>query len=82
MRLLATALVFTFTAGVLAAQPTFGLKAGLNVATMSGFDDFEDDDSIDKVPRLGGIGGAWVHYGFGPSVGVQAEVLFSQKGVR
>lgn len=82
MRLLAAALVFAFTAGVLSAQPTFGLKAGLNVATMSGFDEFEDSDSIDKMPRLGAVGGAWVHYGFGPSVGVQAEVLYSQKGVR
>ena len=67
-------------AAVAVAQPTFGLKAGLNVATLG---DFEEDQSfLDKSPRLGFVGGAFARYPFADIVSAQVEVLYSQKGVK
>ena len=56
------------------AQVAVGVKAGLNVATLSG----DEADGLD--PRLGFAGGLQARYDLTPSFALQAEVLYSQKG--
>lgn len=56
------------------AQSSIGLKAGLNTAFFSG------DDAVDSEPRLGFVGGLSGRYQVNPSVAVQLEALYSQKG--
>lgn len=65
-----------------AQSPSFGLKAGLNVANISfeDEDDFFDIPGIDKQPRLGFVGGVTADVPFSSSFGLRAEVLYSQKG--
>lgn len=63
------------------AQPTFGLKAGLNVADVT--NTFEDVDGVfDAQPRLGFVGGVLVDLPLNPQFGIRAEALYSQKGAR
>jgi hypothetical protein len=64
-----------------AQSPSFGLKAGLNVANVT-FDDQEifDLPGVDKQPRLGFVGGVTADVPFSSSFGLRAEVLYSQKG--
>lgn len=79
LALAAVALVAPALASVPAAsaqQSTFGLKAGLNVATLTG------DNTDDLDPRLGFAGGAFVEIPVTPSFSVQPEVLYTQKGAR
>lgn len=56
------------------AQATFGVKAGLNTAFFSG------DDAVDSDPRLGFVGGLTTRFSVNPSVALQLEALYSQKG--
>ena len=56
------------------AQPTFGLKAGLNVANFVG------DDANQSEARLGLVGGLTAQFPVTPSVSLQAEALYAQKG--
>ena len=78
--LLALALTLALAAP-LAAQPTFGLKAGLNVADVS--NRYEDIEGVvDAQPRLGFVGGVLVDLPLSPTLGVRAEALYSQKGAR
>ena len=56
------------------AQPTFGVKAGLTVASFSG------DDAVDSEARLGFVGGLTAHAPVTPRVGVQVEALYLQAG--
>lgn len=83
--LLASALVLGLALPA-AAQPTFGIRAGLNVADVS--NTFEDIDSgefgfqIDAQPRLGFVGGLFVELPLTPTFAVRPEVLYSQKGAK
>ena len=56
------------------AQPSVGVKAGLNTAFFSG------DDAVDSDPRLGFVGGLAARLPVNPAVAVQLEALYSQKG--
>lgn len=56
------------------AQASVGLKAGLNTSFFSG------DDANDSGARLGFVGGLTTRYAVNPSVAVQLEALYSQKG--
>ena len=58
------------------AQPTIGLKAGLNTAFFSG------DDANNSDPRLGFVGGLTARVPVNPSIAFQVEALYSQKGER
>jgi hypothetical protein len=55
---------------------TFGLKAGINNSNVydEKGDDFEGD------PKIGFVAGAFVGIPIGDFIGIQPEVLFSQKG--
>ena len=55
---------------------TFGLKAGINSSNVydEKGDDFEGD------PKLGFVGGAFIGIPIGDFIGIQPEVLYSQKG--
>lgn len=72
--LLLAALALGLAAPVASAQPTFGLKAGLNTAFFSG------DDAVNSDPRLGFVGGITSQFPLTPSVAIQLEALYSQKG--
>ena len=67
------------------AQPSFGIKAGLNVADLVVDDELLDDGgefgTVDKQPRLGIVGGLTADLPFTPVLGVRAEVLYAQKGL-
>lgn len=58
-------------------QLQYGVKAGLNAAWLSGENVVVTDE---EEPRLGIGAGVAVRYHFGPSLAVQGEALFSQKG--
>ncbi len=78
--LLALALL-AFAATAQAQSPSFGIKAGLNTATIL-FDDevgFEEE-GVDKQARLGFVGGITADIPFTPVIGLRAEALYSQKG--
>jgi hypothetical protein len=80
--LLASALLFAL-APLAAAQPTFGVRAGLNVADVSDVDfDRVADFETDGQPRLGFVGGVFAEIPLTPTFAVRPEVLYSQKGAR
>ena len=58
------------------AQTTIGVRAGINTSFWSG-----DDTDLSEA-RLGFTGGLVGRYAVTPTIGVQAEALYSQKGVR
>lgn len=59
---------------------SFGVKAGLNLATFSGGD--SEVAGADKGMRMGLIGGAFLSLGIANSVTIQPELLYSQKGAK
>ena len=80
MRLFALALCI-LTAPAALAQPTFGLKAGLNVSTFTGLDE-DDLDGGDLTSRLGFVGGVFAEVPLSPQFSIRPELLYSQKGAR
>jgi Outer membrane protein beta-barrel domain len=54
----------------------FGAKAGINISNIY---DSEDED-IEADPKVGFVGGGFLSIPIGRYLGVQPEVLFSQKG--
>ena len=58
------------------AQTTIGVRAGVNASTWSG------DDADLTEGRLGFTGGLVGRYAVTPTIGLQAEALYSQKGAR
>lgn len=56
----------------------FGAKIGLNLSNM--YD--SENDKYDSDPKVGLVGGAFVSIPLGKFIGVQPEVLFSQKGFK
>jgi opacity protein-like surface antigen len=58
------------------AQVGGGIKAGINLANVKGFNDAGTDPS----QRTGLIGGVFMTFGLAPVVAIQPEVLFSMQG--
>ena len=76
LSLLSTALLaLAFFAAPASAQTTVVLKGGLNTAFLNGGTSTEGLD-----PRLGAVGGVGLRYDVTPSLSLQAEALYSQKG--
>ncbi|MEL6615125.1 MAG: porin family protein [Bacteroidota bacterium] len=65
-------------AAPLAAQPAFGLRAGLNVTTIV---PDSDSDLTDRSAKLGFTGGLFAEVPVASGVALQPELLYSQKGV-
>ena len=77
MRILSlAALSALLLAGSAHAQVTFGVRAGLNTAFLSG----DSADGLD--PRLGFAGGAILRFDATPGLAIQAEALYSQEGAK
>lgn len=70
------ALAAILLAAPASAQLAFGAKAGLNVASLNG------DGTSGLDPRLGFAGGLQARYDLTPTVGLQVEALYSQKGAK
>ena len=62
------------------AEFGLGIKAGANFATHKA--SATGITLPDFKSKTGFVGGAWVNYFFGETVGIQPEVLFSQKGAK
>ncbi|MFN3596138.1 MAG: porin family protein [Rubricoccaceae bacterium] len=76
MRTLLFAAALAFAAAPAAqAQATIGLKGGLNTSWFSG----NDSDNTD--PRLGAQAGLMARFNVNPAFALQAEALYSQKGI-
>ena len=75
-RTLLFALALLVAVPAASAQTTVGLRAGLNTSFWTG------TDAADTDPRLGFTGGLAARYAVSPSLGIQGEVLYSQKGVQ
>lgn len=73
MRALPFALALLFAVPA-SAQTSFAVKGGLNTSFLSG------DDAEESDPSLGFVGGVQARFPFTPSVALQAEALYSQKG--
>lgn len=73
--LLFAALVAVLTIPAAQAQFSFGVKAGLNVATLQG--DFPEGD---LNPRLGLNAGVFAEYAVTPTVSLRPELLLSMRG--
>jgi hypothetical protein len=77
-----TSLLVTLLSGSVSAQseaqstPTFGIKAGLNYANV--WDEQGQDFRADA--KIGFAGGLFAGIPLGPYLGVQPEILISQKG--
>ena len=66
-----------------AAQPSFGIKVGVNAASISDIDeDFGDDDDgfVETQSRLGLTIGVTADIPFTPSLSFRPELLYVQKG--
>ncbi|UCF71056.1 MAG: PorT family protein [candidate division WOR-3 bacterium] len=72
-------LLFAALALAPAQKITGGLKAGMNLATVSGF---EDELGEDVGYRMGFCGGGFAAFALGDIVVIQPEFLFSQKGLK
>lgn len=59
-----------------AADTQFGIKGGINLSTLSGI-----NPDLDKNPRLGPAAGFSGRYWVSPTVALQVETLYNQKGV-
>lgn len=68
-------------ASAASAQTTFGLRAGLNVSDLTGFDEGELDGA-ESQPSLGLVAGAFAELPLSERIAVRPEVLYSQKGFK
>ena len=76
-KLMVTSLVVALVLAIpVAAQVGYGVKGGLNVATLIG----DDDEGLDS--KTGLVFGGFFKIPLGPSVSFQPEVLFTQKGAK
>lgn len=77
---LAFAAIVTLPAVATAQSPaTFGVKAGVNIATLK-FDD--DEDSGDVKSLVGAVGGLFLGKQINDTFGFRVEGLYSQKGAK
>ncbi len=60
------------------AQVGGGIKVGVNLATLSGFNDANGS----TTQRTGLVAGAFVTFGLAPMIAIQPEVLFSMQGTK
>lgn len=67
--------MLSFCLGLLFAQPVFGIRAGLNVASLTGEDDMDDYGS-----KLGFHVGAMMQYPMSGNFILQPELLYTMKG--
>ncbi|HEX8575987.1 MAG TPA: porin family protein [Flavobacterium sp.] len=58
-------------------QKKFGIRAGVNYATI-----YDNNGNFVADDKLGFVGGAFASIPFGKYIGVQPEVLYSQKGFK
>ncbi len=79
--IVAVALVST---GAFAQKLSYGVKAGLNFSTITGDEFFftADDMYADKSMRIGFHAGLTGECRFNDFIGMQAELLYSQQGLR
>lgn len=79
--------VFALSAILLSSSPAFaqvqaGVQGGINIANVS----FEAGDPSEGVPdfksRTRGVFGAFIARDFTPKVGLQIDILYSQKGTK
>lgn len=68
--------------GVASAQVEFGLKGGVTFADVPKFGEEVRDDDGDAQMRIGMAAGGHVAIAFGGIVGLQGEVLYTQKGIK
>ena len=76
VRAMAATVFLTLPAPAFAQQ--FGVKAGINFASLTPEEDEDPDDSR----RLGPVGGAWFRTASANWLSFQVEGLFSEKGVK
>ncbi len=62
------------------AQLTYGIKAGFNASTVTGFKDLTDDD-MDVTYRPGFHVGVAAQYMFAPQMGIETGLYYSTLGV-
>ena len=67
--------VLLLNTGSYAQETSFGIKAGANLANLTG--DVEDTKML-----FGAYGGAFAHIGISETFGIQPEVLFSMEGAK
>ena len=82
--LLFLGLAALLAAPAVSAQTTFGVKLGVQAASVSFDDDTEDnfdDGDLDKRARLGFVGGLTADVPITPMLTFRPELLYSQKGV-
>ena len=73
------AVVLTPIAAAAQTPITFGVKGGVNLATLK-FDDTEDDDDLKSL--VGAVGGVFLSKSINDTFGFSLEGLFSQKGAK
>ena len=69
-------LTLAFAVAANADGATFGIKAGVNFANMSG----DDTDGLNSLTAF--VGGGFVEFPMSPAISIQPEVLYSQKGAK
>jgi hypothetical protein len=74
--LLVTLATISASTPAVAQGPEYGLKGGVNLATLSS----DEDPSPDLTFRLGIVAGGYVRWKLGDRFDVQTEGLFSQQG--
>ena len=79
MRLALLFVALLFASPLAHAQTVFGVRAGLDVATVDGFD---APEGTAEEPRLGLVAGVWGRHTLLPLLDVQGELGFAQKGGR
>lgn len=68
--------------GIAAAQIEIGVKGGVSFANLPKFADEIEAQGGSPEMRIGGAGGAHVLLTLGGLVGLQAEALYTQKGIK
>ena len=86
-RSIAVALVSLCTLAVQQAEaqqrPVFGFQGGVNVATVTGdFADALEATGSEVKSKTGFVGGLWASLPISPTVAIEPELLYSQKGFK
>ena len=73
-KILLAAILFALAFNVNAQELKYGLKAGINLANLTGVDEF------DSETKFGYHAGGFLHIGLAEKFGLQPEILFSTQG--